>query len=416
MTTRFDTLIVGAGHGGVQAAAELAKAKYAGTIGILSAEPVLPYERPALSKGYLMGEQTEHDLLLRSPEYWKSSPAQLHLSAAVKQVDPGGGTVTTADGESFGYGSLIWAAGGRARSLPLPGSELEGVFTVRDMADSARLSERAAVVGEAAVIGGGYIGLEVAAALRKFGLAVTLLEEQDRLLARVTSTLVSEFYLHAHREHGSDIRLRSRVTAFRGTEGSLTGVVLADGEVLPAQIAVIGVGMQPNIEPLALAGAAADRGGVQVDDHCRTTLPGIYAIGDCTTQCNPFAGGSRIRLESVQNAVDQATIAVSAIVDGRPPLRRAVPWFWSNQYDLKLKTVGLLAGHDTAIQRGEQNRGSFSVAYLRQGELVAMDCVNSPRDFAQARSVIEARTPVDPALVADPAVPLQDSRVARLAS
>lgn len=416
MTTRYDTLIVGAGHGGVQAAAELAKAKYPGSIGILSAEPVLPYERPPLSKGYLTGEQAEQALLLRTPAYWESSPSRLHLSAAVKQVDPGDGTVTTADGDSFGYGSLIWAAGGRARSLPLPGSELAGVFTIRDVTDSARLSERAAVADEAVVIGGGYIGLGVAAALRTLGLAVTLIEEQDRLLARVTGTLVSEFYLDAHRRHGSDIRLRSRVTAFRGTAGSLTGVVLADGKVLPAQIAVIGVGMQPNIEPLVLAGAAADRGGVQVDEYCRTTLPGIYAIGDCTTQCNPFAGGSRIRLESVQNAVDQAKIAASAIVSGRPAARRAVPWFWSNQYDLKLKTAGLLAGYDSAVQRGSQDRGGFSVAYLRRGVLVAMDCVNSPRDFAQARALIDAAAPVDPARVADPAVPLQDSRIAQLAS
>lgn len=406
MQPHYDTLIVGAGQGGVQVATDLTKVGYRGSIGLLSAETVLPYERPPLSKGYLTGEERQQDFQFRTEGYWQKSRVDLLLGSPVESLTDKKEVMLT-DGTVIGYENLVWAAGGRARRLPIPGADLDGVSTIRNIADIDQLKRRAGTASSAVIIGGGYIGLETAAAFRKLGLRVTVLEVLERLLARVTSPVVSDFYLREHRAHGVDVRLESGVSELRGHHGALQEVVLADGSVLPAQIAVIGVGIQPNIEPLERAGASCGNG-VEVDEFCRTSLTNVYAIGDCASHANPYAVSPRVRLESVQNAVEQARVVVSDII-GAPHPYAAAPWFWSNQYDVKLKTVGVLTGYDLAVTRGDPDSDSFSVAYLKDGTLLAIDCINAFRDFAQARALVEDRAAVDPAALADATNPIRNS-------
>jgi 3-phenylpropionate/trans-cinnamate dioxygenase ferredoxin reductase component len=256
-----------------------------------------------------------------------------------------------------------------------------------------------------AVIGGGYIGLEAAAVLRKLGKEVVLLEALPRVLARVAGEQLSAFYESEHRAHGVDLRTGVGVTALTG-DGHVSGVVLADGSTISADMVIVGIGIIPSVDPLLAAGAHGGNG-VTVDAHCRTTLPDIYAIGDCAAHANGFADGATIRLESVQNANDQATIAAKAIC-GELVEYAATPWFWSNQYDLKLQTVGLSTGFDQAVLRGDLATRSFSVIYLKDGAVRALDCVNMVKDYVQGRKLVEARAVVDPAWLADTNVPLKE--------
>jgi 3-phenylpropionate/trans-cinnamate dioxygenase ferredoxin reductase subunit len=255
------------------------------------------------------------------------------------------------------------------------------------------------------VVGGGYIGLEAAAVLTKLGLEVTLLEALPRVLARVAGEALSAFYEAEHRAHGVDLRTAVTVECLEG-EGQVTGVRLASGEMLPADMVVVGIGIVPAVGPLIAAGAAGGNG-VDVDELCRTSLPEVYAIGDCAAHANAFADGAVIRLESVQNANDMATCAAKAIC-GAPAPYPATPWFWSNQYDLKLQTVGISAGHDATVVRGDPGQCSFSVVYLKAGRVLALDCVNAVKDYVQGRKLVETRAAPDPALLADAAVPLKD--------
>ena len=255
------------------------------------------------------------------------------------------------------------------------------------------------------VIGGGYIGLEAAAVLSQLGKKVVLLEALDRVLARVAGEPLSRFYEAEHRAHGVDLRTGVTVDSILGENGNATGVRLADGTVIPADMVIVGIGITPDVEPLAAAGARVSNG-VEVDEYCRTSLPDIYAVGDCAAHHNRFARGALLRLESVQNANDQATTAAKAIV-GEPVPYDAVPWFWSDQYDLKLQTVGLSLGYDDAVVRGDPAARSFSIVYLREGRVIALDCVNMPRDYVQGRKlVIEGAAP-ERSLLADPATPLK---------
>jgi 3-phenylpropionate/trans-cinnamate dioxygenase ferredoxin reductase subunit len=258
-----------------------------------------------------------------------------------------------------------------------------------------------------AVIGGGYIGLEAAAVLTKLGKQVTLLEALPRVLARVAGEVLSSFYEAEHRAHGVDLRTGASVVAMRGEGGHVTGVELADGAIVAAQMVIVGIGIIPATAPLIAAGADGGNG-VAVDGHCRTSLSHIYAIGDCAAHANDFADGAVIRLESVQNANDQATLVAKTICAAGPPPYAATPWFWSNQYDLKLQTVGLSMGHDTAIVRGDPAARSFSVVYLNGGRVIALDCVNLVRDYAQGRKLVEARAMIDPERLADSSVALKD--------
>ena len=403
--SRYDVLIVGAGHAGAQAAIALRQNKFAGSIALLGDEPELPYERPPLSKEYLAGDKPFERLLIRNAAFWDERQVTLLPGRSVVRVDPSGHEIATAEGETIGYGTLIWATGGKPRRLACAGGDLIGVHTVRTRADVDRMIAELPEVRRVAVIGGGYIGLEAAAVLAKLGRQVVVLEAQDRVLARVAGEPLSRFFEAEHGAHGVEVRLGVAVDTIEG-EGRVTGVGLADGEVLPAEMAIVGIGIDPAVAPLLHAGANGGNG-VLVDAQCRTSLPDVFAVGDCALHANRFAGDRCIRLESVQNANDQATVAAKTIL-GIDAAYDAVPWFWSNQYDLKLQTVGISTGHDATVLRGDPASRSFSVIYLRDGRVIALDCVNATKDYVQGRKLVLEGASVDPALLADAATPLKD--------
>jgi len=378
----YDVLIVGAGHGGAQAAIALRQLGFEGTVAIAGAEPDPPYERPPLSKDYLAGEKEYQRLLIRPPAFWTERGVALLPGRTVTAVDAGARLVACADGSELAYGKLIWAAGGIARRLP------GGGHVIRSRADVDRLLAELPGARRVAITGGGYIGLEAAAVLNMLGKDVVLLEALDRVLARVAGEPLSRFFEAEHRARGVEIRLN------------------AAGEAVAADLAIVAIGIDPAAGPLLAAGAAGGNG-VDVDEHCRTSLAGIYAVGDCAAHVNRFAGGTRIRLESVQNAHDQATAAAKDIV-GRPEPYDAIPWFWSNQYDLRLQTVGLLHGHDDLVVRGDPARRSFSIVYLREGRVVALDCVNAVKDYVQGRKLILDGRVLDKARLADASLPLKE--------
>lgn len=405
MSVDYDVLIVGAGHGGASTAVALRQQRFEGTIGLLGEEPELPYDRPPLSKDYLNGDKPWESMVFHSAKGWADRQVDLMLGCQVLEVDASAHRVHTKEGRSINYGKLVWAAGGMPRRLACDGHDLAGVHTLRARADADRMIAELPSVHEAVVVGGGYIGLEAAAALRTLGKKVTLLEALDRVLARVTAEPVSRFYEAQHRSHGVDIRLDAKVDRIIGKNERVTGVRLADGEEIPAQMVIVGIGISPVVAPLITAGAAGSNG-VRVDAQCRTSLPDILALGDCAEHRNSHGDDDWIRIESVQNATDQGTIAAQAIM-GEPCTYDAVPWFWSDQYDLKLQTVGLSHGHDQYIVRGFPETGSFAIVYLRSGVVIALDCVNAIRDYAQGRMLVRRRARPDPALLADPAVELR---------
>lgn len=409
--SHFDCLIVGAGHAGAQAAILLRQLNYTGSIAIVGAETVMPYERPPLSKEYLAGEKSFERIMLRPATFWSERHIEMAMGERVISVDPMGHIVRTSAGREISYGKLIWAGGGAARPLSCPGSAASGLFTVRSRADADGLMAMLPGVKRVVVIGGGFIGLEAAAVLTKLGKAVTLVEAQDRVLARTSGRTISDFYAAEHRAHGVDVRLATMVQAVEmDAEDRATGVRLASGEILPADAVIVGIGIIPEVGPLLLAEASGGDG-VDVDAYCRTSLEDIYAVGDCAAHENRFAHGQRIRLESVQNANDQARTAVQHIL-GEPTTYDALPWFWSNQYDLKLQTVGLSTGHDQTIVRGDPASRSFSVIYLREGQVIALDCVNMTRDYVQGRAHILSAAKLDLAQLADPAIPLKEVELA----
>lgn len=401
----YDVVIVGGGHGGAQAAIALRTQGFTGSIAIVGREDEPPYERPPLSKEYLAQEKPFERLYLRPREYWADKAVELLLGREVTAVDPAARQLTCADGSTLNYGELIWATGGDPRHLTCPGAELAGIHYVRTRADVDALMAELPQVTSAVVIGGGYIGLEAAAVLSKLGKQVTLLEALPRVLARVAGEDLSRFYEAEHHAHGVDLRTGMAVEGIEG-EGRVSGVKLADGTVIPADVVIVGIGIIPSIGVLIAAGAAGGNG-VDVDEQCRTSLPHVFAIGDCAAHANSFADGAVIRLESVQNANDMATV-VAKIITGQEASYGATPWFWSNQYDLKLQTVGLSTGHDATVLRGDPAARSFSVIYLKGGKVIALDSVNCAKDFAQGRKLVEQRIAAAPAALADPAIPLKD--------
>ena len=404
-TITTDVLIVGAGHGGAQAALALRQRAPVGSILMVGEEPEVPYERPPLSKEYLSGEKTFERLLIRPALFWSERTIQIFTGARVIAVEAAAQIALLEDGRRINYREMIWAAGGHPRKLSCSGFDLTGVHSVRSRADVDRLMGELPTTTRVAVIGGGYIGLEAAAVLTKFGKHVTVLEAQDRVLARVAGVALSRFYEEEHRAHGVDMRLGVQVECIVGEGGRASGVRLADGSIVPAEMVIVGIGIVPAVEPLLKAGALGGNG-VSVDEHCRTSLPNVFAIGDCAMHANAFAEGLPIRLESVQNANDMAATAARAIT-GEPAPYHAVPWFWSSQYDLKLQTVGLSAGHDQEVLRGNPATRSFSVIYLKQGRVVAIDAVNAVKDYVQGKALVMGRIAADPAKLADHEVPLK---------
>ncbi len=405
MIRNFDVVIVGAGHGGAQAAVALRQGGFAGSIAMIGNEAEPPYERPPLSKEYLAQEKPFERLYIRPPTFWAEKNVELMLGQEVVTVDPAAHALTTAEGVHITFGKLIWATGGNPRALTCPGSNLGGVHAVRNRADVDTIMEELKNTRRIVVIGGGYIGLEAAAVLTKLGKQVTLLEALPRVLNRVAGEELSDFFEAEHRAHGVDLRTGCGVVALVG-DGRVSGVELADGTMLPAEMVIVGIGIIPAVGPLLVAGAAGGNG-IDVDPQCRTSLPDVFAIGDCAAHANDFADGQVIRLESVQNANDMASIAAKAICGEDKPYA-ATPWFWSNQYDLKLQTVGLSTGFDRTVLRGDPAARSFSVLYFKHGRLIALDCVNNVRDYVQGRKLVEQRLVVDPEDLADAAHPLKE--------
>jgi 3-phenylpropionate/trans-cinnamate dioxygenase ferredoxin reductase subunit len=405
MVTHADVVIVGAGHGGAQAAIALRQRKYEGSIAIVGEEPEIPYERPPLSKDYLAGDKPFERILIRPAAFWGEREVAMLTGRRVVSVDPDAHVVTTEDGGTIGYGKLIWATGGHARRLSCAGHHLAGVHSVRHRADVDRMMTELASTTRVCVIGGGYIGLEAAAVLTKLGKHVTVLEALDRVLARVAGEPLSRFYEAEHRAHGVHLRLNTVVECIEEKDGRASGVRLSSGEIVPCEMVIVGIGIIPAIEPLHAAGAEGGNG-VAVDEHGRTSLPDIFAIGDCALHANPFADELPIRLESVQNANDLA-ITVARFIVGDPEPYNSVPWFWSNQYDLRLQTVGLSTGHDRAIVRGDFSSRSFSIVYLRGGRVIALDCVNATKDYVHGRALVVGQMAPNLSRLVDSALPLK---------
>jgi 3-phenylpropionate/trans-cinnamate dioxygenase ferredoxin reductase subunit len=410
MNARADVLVVGAGQGGAQTAMALRQLKYPGSILVVGAEPELPYERPALSKEYLAGDKAFEKMLLRPADFWRDKNVEFALGTRITSVDAKTKEARTADGRTFGWGALVWATGGRPRRLPVAGHDLSGIHYVRDRADVDRIKRELADVRNVVVIGAGYIGLEAAAVLRKKEKDVTVLEAQDRVLARVAGEALSRFFEDEHRKQGVKLHLGAQVVSIEGNDGRVTGVKTANGDVLPADLVVVGIGIIAEVEPLLAAGAEGSAEGVLVDLLGKTTLPDVYAAGDCAAHANVFGGGGIVRLESIQNANDQATVIAKVLSGtlGENERYDAVPWFWSNQYDLRLQTVGLTQGHDDVLVRGDVSTRTFSVVYLRNGKVVALDCVNKTKDYVQGKMLIASGKIVDRAKLADPEVLLKD--------
>ena len=402
---RYDVVIVGAGHGGAQAAIALRQARFSGSIALIGAEPDLPYERPPLSKEFLCGDRSFDRMLIRPAQFWQAQRIQMICGRTVLAVDATAHRVTLDDGERVEYGRLIWAAGGSPRQLTCAGTELAGVHTVRTRANVERIRNELDTVTDVVVVGGGFIGLEAAATLCKLGKHVTVLETQDRVLARVAAEPLSRFYEAEHRARGVDVRLGANIERIQGADGRVSGVRLLNGETLPAQMVIVGIGITPAVDPLIAAGAGGSNG-VAIDATCRTSLPDVFALGDCALHESAFADGARVRIESVQNALDHAAI-IARHFSGSDLASSGVPWFWSNQYDLRLQTIGLSVGHDDLVLRGEPASKRFSLVYLKAGRVVALDCINAAADYVQGRSLIVARACIDRTRLADAAVPLK---------
>jgi 3-phenylpropionate/trans-cinnamate dioxygenase ferredoxin reductase component len=401
-----DVLIVGAGHAGSQCAISLRQMKYSGTVALVGAEPVLPYQRPPLSKDYLSREKVLEQILIRPAGFWDQHAIELILGRSAVRVDAQAHTVQLSDGESVSYGVMVWATGGAPRRLVCSGHDLVGVHAVRTHADVDRLISELSDSQRVVVIGGGYIGLEAAAVLSKFGKQVSVLEALDRVLARVAGEPLSRFYEAEHRAHGVIVETNVKVECIEQQDGRVSGVRLSSGDVIAGDVVIVGIGIVPAVQPLLDAGAEGSNG-VNVDELCRASLADIFAIGDCAAHCNRFAGGARVRIESVQNANDQA-IVVAKVVTGASAAYDTVPWFWSNQYDLRLQTVGLSIGHDRALVRGSIGQRSFSIVYLKEGRVIALDCVNAPKDYIQGRSLVVAGSRVPEARLVDASLSLKE--------
>lgn len=402
-------IVIGAGHAAGQAVVSLRAGGYGGRIVVVGEESHVPYERPPLSKQYLAGEMELERVYFRPAAFYDDAGAELRLGRRAERLDRAARAVILDGGDELRYDRLLLTTGSRVRRLDLPGAGLEGVLYLRTVDDVHALRERFAPGRRLAVVGGGYIGLEVAAVAAGAGLDVTVLEMAPHLMARVVAPEVAEFFAALHRGHGVRVRTGVRVEGFAG-RGEVAAVLCGGGERVAADLVLVGVGIVPNVElarEAELACAGDDEGGgIRVDENARTGDPRVFAAGDCTSHPSALVG-RRVRLESVHNAVEQAKAAAAALC-GAPRPYEQVPWFWSDQYDVKLQIAGLSAGHDRVVLRGDPASGSFAACYLRDGVLIAVDAVRSPRDFMGAKRPIAARARIPPERLADAAVPWQD--------
>ena len=401
-------VIVGAGQAAMQAVDTLRRRGFAGELTLVGDEPSPPYQRPPLSKKYLAGSVDRERLLIRPAAFFADHAVTTHFGHRVTDIARRERHVRLDDGRVLPYDALLLATGSRPRALPVPGSELAGVHYLRTLADADRMRAECAAGGRVAIIGGGYIGLEVAATLRERGMEVTVLEMAPRVMSRVTSPEVSAFYEAEHARHGVRIHCNENVRALHGDArtGRVRAVLTEGGGEYAADLVIAGVGVAPADELARAAGLECENG-VVTDAHCRTADEAIYAAGDCASHLNRQYG-RHMRLESVDNAFEQGTTVALNLL-GTETVHDKVPWFWSDQFDLKLIIVGVGAGYDRAIVRGSPATRSFSICYLRGGELVALDSINTPKDQMAARKLIAAHARPQPDKLADPAIPLKDA-------
>jgi len=398
-------VIVGAGHAGGSAAAFLRQYGHQGRIVLIGDEPLLPYQRPPLSKAWLKGEADADSLALKPADWYAENNVSLRLEGVAERINRSEKTVTLASGEVISYDFLILATGARARALPIPGADLAGVLALRTAAD-AELLKRALGPGKRlGVIGGGYVGLEAAASARALGSEATIIERESRVLARVACETLSTFFQDYHGRRGVAFELNAGVAGFEGENGHVTGVKFSDGKVLPCDVALVGVGAVPNDE-LAKDAGLATANGVVVNLEARTEDPSIFAIGDVTHRPLPLYE-RQFRLESVPNALEQAKQAASAIL-GRPGPSPEVPWFWSDQYDLKLQIAGLPFEADRQVVRGDVAAARFAVFHLKGDLLQAVEAVNAPPEFMAGKQLIARRTPVSADKLGDPSVSMKE--------
>ena len=394
-------VIIGAGHAAGQVAASLRQDGHEGAIIMLGDEPFIPYQRPPLSKQYLSGEQGIERVYLRPQKFYDDKNIDVRTGVTADRIDREHRTVHTTAGETIGYDRLIIATGSRARKLNIEGSTLEGIHYLRSIADVDAIRNDMAPGKKLVIVGGGYIGLEVASVAVAAGLEVHVIEMESRILQRVTTPEMSAYYHQLHTSRGVNIHTSTGVKGFTGSNGRVTAVQ-AGTTSFPADLVIVGIGIIPNIEIARDAGIVCDNG-IVVDEHCRTSDPDIYAIGDCTNHPNPLLG-RRLRLESVPNAMEQARVA-SANIRGDAKTYAAIPWFWSDQYELKLQMVGFSADGNQQVLRGDMAANQFAVFYLKDGVVVAADTVNSPKEFMLCKQMIGK--PVDAAKLADPAQDLK---------
>ena len=398
-------IIVGASHAAAMLAPSLRQQGWQGRIIVVGAEASIPYHRPPLSKDYLAGEKSLDEILIRPAKVYEKSEVEFILDTTVDSIDRARKTVRLSNNETLSYNKLALTVGSKVRKVNLPGVNQDGVFYLRNLKDVERISPYISPGANAVIVGGGYIGLETAAVLKKKGMNVTVLEMMERVLQRVTAPVLSEFYTRIHEEEGVSIRCGTGVTGFRGN-GRVARVTCSDGNEFAADLVIIGVGILPNTELAEAAGLQVDNG-IVVNGQAQTSDPEIFAAGDCTFHHNPIYD-RWVRLESVQNATDQSRVIAGAAC-GKETSYNAVPWFWSDQYDLMLQIAGLSQGYDEIVTRGDpENSRSFAAFYLKSGRVIAVDAVNKPQEFMFTKKLIPANREVDKTKLADVDAPIKE--------
>jgi 3-phenylpropionate/trans-cinnamate dioxygenase ferredoxin reductase component len=394
-------VIIGAGHAAAQLAVSLRQEGWQGTITMIGNEPYLPYQRPPLSKAFLSSDKSIDELLIRTPEFYHKQQINL-LHHMVTQIDRVAQTVRLDDGECIVYDQLAICTGARVRRLAVDGHQLAGVFYIKTIDDVLALKQQMGAARHAVVIGGGYIGLETAAVLRQHGLSVDVLEAEERILKRVTAPAVSAFYSRIHAEQGVRIHTHKSVAKLIGHDGAVAQVLCQDGSSFAADLVIVGIGVLPNVELAQQAGLQVEHG-ICIDAYCRTSDPRIVAAGDCVQYFNAHYQRT-VRVESIPSANDQAKIAASSLCGGHKRFE-SLPWFWSDQYDLKLQIAGLNQGYDQIYVRGNLDNGhSVAIFYYQQGRMIAADCINRPQEFMLSKRVIGTALAIDPSQLVDESI------------
>lgn len=401
-------LIIGAGQSGMQIADSLREGGYKNAITLVGDEPIPPYQRPPLSKAFLYGDADEESLQFRNEKFYEDNNIELVLGDAVVDIESSddGGIATTASGKKIEFEKLALTPGSTPRKLNLPGSELDGVLYMRSIDDAQNLKARWSNARNVVVIGGGFIGLEVAAVATKSGKNVIVLEGLDRMMARAVCPITSEYFKDFHERRGAKIVLNAKIAGFAGSNNRVSGVQLEDGSVIHADIVMVGIGVVARTEIAEKLGLELTNGLIAVNEFAETSNPMVVAAGDATLLPNPTGAEGNVRLESVQNAVDQAKVAARTLLGYRETYR-ALPWFWSDQADIKLQIAGLSTGYEQTVLRGNPAEDSFSVLYYKDGRLIAIDCINQPVDFMAGRRCLSNGQTIDPASAADSATTLK---------